>query len=56
MTDEASIDSEQRRQMLDQITERIIGCVHQVSNTLGSGFLEKVWQSSSSRTYTPRNV
>jgi GxxExxY protein len=46
MTNEASIDPEQRRLMLDQITERIIGCVHQVSNTLGSGFLEKVYENA----------
>jgi len=44
MTNEASLDPVQRRLMLDQITERIIGCVHQVSNTLGSGFLEKVYE------------
>jgi GxxExxY protein len=36
-----SIDPEERRLALDQITEGIIGCVHQVSNALGSGFLEK---------------
>ena len=31
---------------LNQITERIIGCVHRVSNTLGSGFLEKVYENA----------
>jgi GxxExxY protein len=36
-----SIDPEERRLALDQITEGIVGCVHQVSNTLESGFLEK---------------
>jgi GxxExxY protein len=46
MTNEGSIDPEQRRLMLDQITERIIGCVHQVSNTLGFGFLEKVYENA----------
>jgi len=46
MTNEASVDPEQRRQMLDRITEKIIGCVHQVSNTLGSGFLEKVYENA----------
>ncbi len=30
----------------NQITERIIGCVHRVSNTLGSGFLEKVYENA----------
>ncbi|MEJ5225223.1 MAG: GxxExxY protein [Anaerolineales bacterium] len=27
---------------LDAITEKIIGCAYDVSNTLGSGFVEKV--------------
>lgn len=31
---------------LNQITERIIGCVHRVGNTLGSGFLEKVYENA----------
>lgn len=30
----------------DQITEVIIGCAYQVHNTLGSGFLEKVYENS----------
>jgi len=34
----------ERRSRLDQITEKIIGCVHQVSNILGTGFLEKVYE------------
>jgi GxxExxY protein len=28
---------------LDQITEKIIGCAYDVSNSLGSGFIEKVY-------------
>ena len=31
---------------LNQITERIIGCAYTVSNTLGSGFLEKVYENA----------
>jgi GxxExxY protein len=31
---------------LNQITEKVIGCVHRVSNTLGSGFLEKVYENA----------
>lgn len=31
---------------IDKITERIIGCVHKVSNTLGIGFVEKVYENS----------
>jgi len=40
------MDSETRRSKLDQITEKIIGCVHVVSNALGPGFLEKVYENS----------
>ena len=35
-----------RREALDQITSKIIGCVHEVSNTLGTGFLEKVYENA----------
>lgn len=28
------------------LTEKIIGCVYQVSNTLGPGFLEKVYENA----------
>ena len=31
---------------LDQITERIIGCAYRVSNELGCGFLEKVYENA----------
>ena len=31
---------------LDKITEKIIGCAHKVSNTLGSGFVEKVYENA----------
>jgi GxxExxY protein len=31
---------------LNQITEKVIGCVHRVSNTPGSGFLEKVHENA----------
>lgn len=30
-----------QRMELDQLTERVIGCAFEVSNTLGCGFLEK---------------
>lgn len=30
----------------NQITEKIIGCVYRVSNTLGGGFLEKVYENA----------
>jgi GxxExxY protein len=31
---------------LNPITEKIIGCAYKVSNTLGAGFLEKVYENS----------
>lgn len=30
----------------DPLTERIIGCAYQVSNTLGHGFLEKIYENA----------
>ena len=30
----------------DKITEKIIGCAYQVSNTLGIGFVEKVYENA----------
>ena len=40
------MNADERRSRLDQITEKIIGCVHQVSNALGPGFLEKVYENA----------
>lgn len=31
---------------LNQITQKVIGCLYTVSNTLGGGFLEKVYQNA----------
>ena len=31
---------------INRVTDKIIGCVHRVSNTLGSGFLEKVYENA----------
>ena len=31
---------------INQITEKIIGCAYRVSNTLGAGFLEKVYENA----------
>ena len=31
---------------VNQITEKIIGCAYKVSNSLGSGFLEKVYENA----------
>ena len=35
-----------RRSYLDEVSHRIIGCAHRVSNSLGSGFLEKVYENA----------
>jgi GxxExxY protein len=37
---------DQEQQKLDIITEKIIGCAFKVSNKLGCGFLEKVYENS----------
>ena len=37
---------EERRETLDRITEAVIGCAHGVSNSLGAGFLEKVYENA----------
>lgn len=31
---------------MDKLTEKIIGCAYTVSNTLGSGFVEKVYENA----------
>jgi len=31
---------------VNEITEKVIGCIYQVSNTLGCGFLEKVYENA----------
>ncbi len=40
------MNADERRFLLDQVTERVIGCVHLVSNGLGCGFLEKVYENA----------
>ena len=39
------MDADKRR-LLDALTERIIGCSYTVGNTMGSGFLEKVYENA----------
>ena len=43
---EPPMDADTRRENLDQITEKIIGCCYTVISTLGSGFLEKVYENA----------
>ena len=38
------MNADQRR--LNEITEKIIGCAYQVANSLGCGFLEKVYENA----------
>ncbi len=40
------IDADERRSALDLITEKAIGCAYRVSNTLGVGFVEKVYENA----------
>ena len=40
------MDSDDRRELLDLITEKIIGCCYAVISVLGSGFLEKVYENA----------
>ncbi|MBN1867260.1 GxxExxY protein [Candidatus Sumerlaeota bacterium] len=40
------MSNEETRKHLDELTERIIGCAYTVSNTLGAGFLEKVYENA----------
>jgi len=40
------MNADEHRSELDRITNRIIGCVYRVSNTLGCGFLEKVYENA----------
>lgn len=35
-----------KKDELDKITEKIIGCAYRVGNTLGAGFLEKVYENA----------
>lgn len=41
---------------MDLITERVIGAVFEVSNTLGAGFLEKVYQRALLREFGLRGI
>jgi GxxExxY protein len=40
------MNADERRSKIDQITEKVIGCAYRVSNTLGAGFLEKVYHNA----------
>lgn len=40
------MNTDEHRLELNAITEKIIGCAYQVSNVLGCGFLEKVYENA----------
>lgn len=40
------MNADKDRLALDELTSKIIGCVYAVSNTLGCGFLEKIYQNA----------
>jgi len=40
------METDAQRTELDRLTERIIGCAFEVSNTLGCGFFEKVYENA----------
>lgn len=40
------MNADERRLKLDDITQRVIACVHVVSNTLGCGFVEKIYENA----------
>jgi GxxExxY protein len=40
------MQTDERRTELNKITEQIIGCCYAVSNSLGIGFLEKVYENA----------
>jgi GxxExxY protein len=40
------MDVDEHRLEINRVTERIINCVYRVGNTLGSGFLEKVYENA----------
>ncbi len=41
---------------LDEITEKIIGCAYDVSNALGSGFVEKVYENALFHRFVPYDI
>ena len=46
MSKDALMDSDELRLEINRVTEKIINCAYRVSNTLGSGFLEKVYENA----------
>jgi len=45
-TDDGRINTDKQFSEINDLTHRIIGCVHKVSNALGCGFVEKVYENA----------
>jgi GxxExxY protein len=43
---EPPMNADLNQREMDQLTERVIGCALRVSNTLGCGFIEKVYENA----------
>jgi GxxExxY protein len=43
---ETQMNADERRRALNRITEAVIGCAFRVSDVLGCGFLEKVYENA----------
>jgi GxxExxY protein len=43
---EPQMNADARREQLDLITEKVIGCCYTVASSLGTGFLEKVYENA----------
>ncbi len=50
------MNADKRRLELDELTEKVIGCAFAVSNTLGCGFLEKVYENALAQELRKRGI
>jgi GxxExxY protein len=50
------MNTDKRRSELDELTEKVIGCAFTVSNTLGCGFLEKVYENALAQEFRKRGI
>ena len=46
MPEQPQMNTDERRSELNAVTESVIGCAFRVSNTLGCGFVEKVYENA----------
>lgn len=50
------MNTDTHRKELDKITETIIGCAYTVTNRLGCGFLEKVYENALAHEIRKANI